>query len=118
MTAKTVFTQAWRWPLAGPLRRSLGPGRLRRGSSGMPAPMGPGQQSGYITLPDGSRMRYSLLLPEGQGPFPLLVEYDGYISGSYPNISSPWTKEGYAVMGLNVPGTGCSTGKTGCLTPA
>src|SRR5258708_28006043 len=32
-----------------------------------PAPMGPGQQSGYITLPDGSKMRYSLLLPEGQG---------------------------------------------------
>src|SRR5258708_10031471 len=29
-----------------------------------PAPMGPGQQSGYITLPDGSKMRYSLLLPE------------------------------------------------------
>ncbi len=68
------------------------------------------RQSGYITLPDGNRMRYSLLLPEGKGPYPLLVEYDGYISGSQPNISGSWVNEGYAVMGLNVPGTGCSTG--------
>ncbi len=111
MTVKTVFTHAWRWPLAGAIAAAaVGLAACGGGSSGMPAPMGPGQQSGYITLPDGSKMRYSLLLPEGQGPFPLLVEYDGYISGSYPNISSPWTKEGYAVMGLNVPGTGCSTG--------
>ena len=73
--------------------------------------LGPGYHSGYITLPDGNQMRYSLLLPEGTGPFPLLVEYDGYISGSYPNISGSWVREGYAVMGLNVPGTGCSTGE-------
>lgn len=67
---------------------------------------------GYITLPDGNRMRYSLLLPNGgKGSFPLLVEYDGYSSGSAPNIGQLWVTEGYAVMGLNVPGTGCSTGE-------
>jgi len=72
---------------------------------------GPVRKWGYITLPDGNRMRYSLLLPNATGSFPLLVEYDGYSSGSNPNIGQLWTSEGYAVMGLNVPGTGCSTGE-------
>ena len=68
MTAKTVFTQAWRWPLAGAIAAAaVGLAACGGGSSGMPAPMGPGQQSGYITLPDGSRMRYSLLLADDGG---------------------------------------------------
>jgi len=66
---------------------------------------------GYITLPDGNKMRYSLLLPNATGNFPLLVEYDGYTAGSAPNIGQLWVSEGYAVMGINVPGTGCSTGE-------
>ncbi|MBN8756004.1 MULTISPECIES: CocE/NonD family hydrolase [Variovorax] len=72
---------------------------------------GPVRKWGYITLPDGNKMRYSLLLPSATGSFPLLVEYDGYSSGSAPNIGQLWLSEGYAVMGLNVPGTGCSTGE-------
>ncbi|RYF82442.1 MAG: CocE/NonD family hydrolase [Comamonadaceae bacterium] len=70
----------------------------------------PVYKSGYITLPDGNKMRYSLLLPNATGRFPTLVVYDGYSAGSYPSLGVPWVKEGYAVMGLNVPGTGCSTG--------
>ena len=38
---------------------------------------GPVRKWGYITLPDGNKMRYSLLLPSATGSFPLLVEYDG-----------------------------------------
>jgi putative CocE/NonD family hydrolase len=72
---------------------------------------GPVRKWGYITLPDGNKMRYSLLLPSGTGSFPLLVEYDGYTAGSTPNIGQLWVSEGYAVMGINVPGTGCSTGE-------
>jgi putative CocE/NonD family hydrolase len=89
-------------------------------SAGSPPPVttpeaqpekGPVRKWGYITLPDGNKMRYSLLLPSATGSFPLLVEYDGYSSGSAPNVGQPWLAEGYAVMGLNVPGTGCSTGE-------
>lgn len=67
---------------------------------------------GYIALPDGNKLRYAVLLPEGTGPFPVLIEYDGYSAGSTPTpeVGEPWVKEGYAVMGLSVPGTGCSTG--------
>ena len=103
-----------RWRLAASLAFvASGLAACGGGSDGgsPPAESGPAQKWGYITLPDGNKMRYSLLLPSGTGPFPLLVEYDGYISGSYPNISNGWTSEGYAVMGLNVPGTGCSTGE-------
>lgn len=72
---------------------------------------GPVRKWGYITLPDGNKMRYSLLLPNATGSFPLLVEYDGYTAGSVPNIGQLFANDGYAVMGINVPGTGCSTGE-------
>ncbi|MBF6241148.1 CocE/NonD family hydrolase [Nocardia otitidiscaviarum] len=44
------------------------------------------------------------------GPHPVLVEYDGYSAGSDPDIGRDWLAEGYAIVGVNVPGTGCSTG--------
>lgn len=66
---------------------------------------------GYISLPNGNQMRYTLLLPRGGRQFPLLVEYDGYSAGSNPNIGELWVDRGYAVLGLNIPGTGCSTGE-------
>lgn len=65
---------------------------------------------GYLTLPDGNQMRYSLVLPQAEGRFPVLVVYDGYTSGSATSQAPTWVPEGYAVMGLNVPGTGCSSG--------
>lgn len=65
---------------------------------------------GYIDLPNGDRMRYSVSLPHSSGTYPVLIEYDGYSSGSAPNLGRRWLDQGYAVMGLNIPGTGCSTG--------
>jgi hypothetical protein len=55
-------------------------------------------------------MRYSVSLPHSTGTYPVLIEYDGYASGSAPNLGRRWLDQGYAVMGLNVPGTGCSSG--------
>ncbi|MGO4394324.1 CocE/NonD family hydrolase [Variovorax sp. M-6] len=78
--------------------------------SDVPVDDGPVKKWGYIELPDGNKMRYSVLLPRSTGSFPVLIEYDGYGSGFSPDIGKPWVAEGYAVMGLNVPGTGCSTG--------
>ncbi|MBF6182171.1 CocE/NonD family hydrolase [Nocardia otitidiscaviarum] len=65
---------------------------------------------GYLALDGGERIRYSVLLPGGGGPHPVLVEYDGYSAGSDPDIGRDWLAEGYAIVGVNVPGTGCSTG--------
>ncbi len=95
---------------AGIATLALGLAACGGGSSGSTNP-GP-RIWGYIQLPDGNKMRYSVVFPKGPGPFPVLMEYDGYGSGSVTDqTTQEWTKEGYAVMGLNVPGTGCSTGE-------
>ncbi len=119
----TTFGQRKRWRLAAcAVAAVVGLAACGGGSSGggflpiltdtpKPPPDTSKRKWGYITLPDGNKMRYSVLLPEGSGPFPVLIEYDGYASGSTPDIGESWVKEGYAVMGLNVPGTGCSTGE-------
>ncbi|WP_203236870.1 CocE/NonD family hydrolase [Nocardia panacis] len=77
---------------------------------GGPAKDEPVRKWGYLTLPTGEQMRYSVTLPKASGTFPVLIEYDGYSAGTEPSIGAPWVEEGYAVVGLNVPGTGCSTG--------
>ena len=98
-----------RWKYLG-LLAAMGLAACGGGSSGSTNP-GP-RIWGYIQLPDGNKMRYSVVFPKGPGPFPVLMEYDGYGSGSVTDqTTQEWTKEGYAVMGLNVPGTGCSTGE-------
>ena len=38
--------------------------------------------TGYLTAADGTQLRYSVLLPKGNGPFPVLIRYSGYDSGS------------------------------------
>jgi uncharacterized protein len=70
----------------------------------------PTRHWGYLNLPNGDKMRYSVLLPKATGRFPVLVEYDGYSAGSDPAMGKRWLREGYAIVGINVPGTGCSTG--------
>lgn len=72
----------------------------------------PPSDSGYITLRDGTQLAYSLWLPAGPGPFPVILDYDPYVGGSASNIHSNlgWDTAGYALLGVNVRGTGCSSG--------
>lgn len=68
------------------------------------------RQSGFIPLPDGAQLKYTLLLPAAEGKFPLIVEYDGYGAGSASSAPNGFLERGYAYLGLNIRGTGCSTG--------
>jgi uncharacterized protein len=74
------------------------------------------EQHGYLTVRDGTQLRYSVIRPDGPGPFPTLLNYQGYAAGSDPsdNGVSVFTdrllKRGYAVVGVSVRGTGCSQG--------
>lgn len=61
---------------AGIATLALGLAACGGGSSGSTNP-GP-RIWGYIQLPDGNKMRYSVVFPKGPGPFPVLMEYDGY----------------------------------------
>jgi uncharacterized protein len=75
-----------------------------------------GKQDGYIEMADGVGLKYTVLLPEGQGPFPVLLQYQGYGAGADPNdngislISPRLLAAGFAILGVSLRGTGCSEG--------
>jgi predicted acyl esterase len=69
---------------------------------------------GYITTRDGTTLSASVWLPgpAEDGPYPTVVEYSGYSpsnpeSEGFPDI---FTALGYAYVGVNIRGTGCSGG--------
>lgn len=63
-------------------------------------------------MADGTALHYELWLPPGNGPFPVVLDYDPYLGGSPYNIyvQSGWLAAGYALLGVNMRGTGCSSG--------
>lgn len=72
------------------------------------------RESGYLEMSDGTELRYTVVRPEGPGPFPTLFEYSGYDPGTNPDAS--YIRRfvegdgGYAYIGVNIRGTGCSEG--------
>jgi predicted acyl esterase len=69
---------------------------------------------GYLTTRDGTKLAIDVRLPSGPGPYPTLVEYSGYgyanPAGAESGISPVATLLGYAVVDVNMRGTGCSGG--------
>jgi uncharacterized protein len=69
---------------------------------------------GYLTTRDGTKLAIDVRLPSGPGPYPTLVEYSGYgyanPSGAEAGISPLANLLGYAVVDVNMRGTGCSGG--------
>jgi len=71
---------------------------------------------GYLTTRDGTKLAIDVHLPgpADEGPYPTLVEYSGY---GYANPSGPQSSIqpvaqilGFAVVDVNMRGTGCSGG--------
>ncbi len=85
------------------------PGRVVRVTSNAEA-------RGWLLTRDGIRLRYHLILPEGDGPFPTIINYEGYAAGSDFSDNGAGTykeallERGYALLGVSVRGTGCSEG--------
>ena len=86
--------------------------------------------TGYFTTRDGTRLRWSVLLPMGKGPFPTVVNYSGYDPGAIGgtaylrddtamsvNLDRTLVEHGYAVFGVNARGTACSEGVFDFLGP-
>jgi putative CocE/NonD family hydrolase len=73
-------------------------------------------ESGYITMRDGTRLSFTVDRPAGRGRFPVAMNYDGYCAGTGalacndPELSAKLLASGYAVLGVNLRGTGCSSG--------
>ncbi|HKO28163.1 MAG TPA: CocE/NonD family hydrolase [Solirubrobacteraceae bacterium] len=74
------------------------------------------ESHGYLTVRDGTKLRYDVLRPDGGGRHPVLVNYEGYAAGSDATdngvsvYSARLLKRGYAILGVSVRGTGCSEG--------
>lgn len=66
----------------------------------------------YITARDGTTLSANVWFPSGDGPFPTVVEYSGYNPSDPSNsrFAQIYTTLGYAYVGVNVRGTGCSGG--------
>jgi predicted acyl esterase len=81
---------------------------------------------GYVTMSDGVKLRYAAVLPSEAGRFPVAMKYDGYCEGTNPlscNEGSGKAAEelldaGYAVVGVQIRGTGCSEGNFEFRGPA
>jgi uncharacterized protein len=74
----------------------------------------PSSGYGYLTTRDGTKLAIDVRLPSGPGPYPTLVEYGGYgfanPAGAESGISVIANLLGYAVVDVNMRGTGCSGG--------
>jgi predicted acyl esterase len=76
---------------------------------------------GYLTTRDGTKLAINVRLPSGatpaDGPFPTVIEYSGYgyadpysVTGGESSISLIPNSLGFAVVSVNMRGTGCSGG--------
>ncbi|CAB4731019.1 MAG: CocE/NonD family hydrolase [Actinobacteria bacterium] len=80
---------------------------------------------GYLRVRDGVDLSILVRFPDegiyGPGPYPTVIEYSGY-SPSNPKAPQPGTLianlMGFAVVGVNMRGTGCSGGVFDIFSPA
>jgi uncharacterized protein len=77
------------------------------------------REIGYVPLKDGVKIGYTVYRPKKEGRYPVLLQYDPYASGGLP-WSEPiqdYLEHGYAVVGANVRGAGCSGGEFSLFGP-
>jgi uncharacterized protein len=81
----------------------------------------PSSGYGYLTTRDGTKLAIDVRLPGGPGPYPTLIEYSGYgyadPAGAQSGISPVATLLGFAVVDVNMRGTGCSGGAFSFFEP-
>ena len=71
---------------------------------------------GYLTVRDGTKLAVNVRLPgpADKGPYPTVIEYGGYAfarpGAGESSIAPVWNALGYAVVDVNMRGTGCSGG--------
>ncbi len=79
------------------------------------------QEQGYIPMADGAKLAYTVVLPASTGHFPVALAYAGYCEGTTVTCNDATNatallNAGYAVLGVNIRGTGCSTGTFDAFT--
>jgi uncharacterized protein len=81
----------------------------------------PSSGYGYLSTRDGTKLAIDVRLPAGPGPYPTVIEYAGYgyadPAGAQNGISPIATLLGFAVVDVNMRGTGCSGGAFSFFEP-
>jgi predicted acyl esterase len=76
---------------------------------------------GYLTTRDGTKLAIDVRLPAGPGPYATLIEYSGYgyadPAGPQNGIAQIAQLLGFAVVDVNIRGTGCSAGSYDFFEP-
>ncbi len=78
---------------------------------------------GYLTVTDGTRLRYHMERAEDAPPGPVVMQYDGYDAGTggyfsdIPEVKTQLMRMGYTMLGVSVRGTGCSSGEFDLFVP-
>jgi putative CocE/NonD family hydrolase len=81
------------------------------------------RKQGYIPMTDGTQLEYTVDLPANSGRYPVALVYDGYCEGvgatncNDSATASALLAKGYAVLGVSIRGTSCSTGTFDAFTP-
>jgi putative CocE/NonD family hydrolase len=92
----------------------VGPPARAATSAAATGPVATVRTRGYLTMADGVQLAYTVVRPAKAGHYPTLFEYSGYNPGRQPDaafIKQFVQDEGhYAYVGVNLRGTGCSTG--------
>jgi putative CocE/NonD family hydrolase len=69
------------------------------------------REFGYVPMEDGVRLAYVLWRPKRDGRFPTVFHYSPYGSNAAPfSAARLFLEAGYAYLGVNIRGTGCSEG--------
>ncbi len=87
----------------------------------------PTHETGYIPVAAGTldeaQLHYKVTVPDpavwGAGPYPTVIDYSGYLPAlqGYDGLARRFRDAGYAVVGLNIRGSACSSGKFDYFEP-
>jgi putative CocE/NonD family hydrolase len=74
---------------------------------------------GYFETRDGTKLAHQVKFPEGEPPYPVIIDYSGYEPSVnfWDGIDNAFLDRGYAVAGVNKRGTACSGGKFDFMEP-
>ena len=115
------------WVIGGGMNEAQGPFTVLKAQENPPSSFYAGQHLevgnltstsgyGYLTTRDGTQLSVQVVLPgpPDQGPYPAVMEYSGYDPSSpttgQPQYEAMLPASGYAWIGVNIRGTGCSGG--------
>ncbi|RUV06016.1 MULTISPECIES: CocE/NonD family hydrolase [unclassified Mesorhizobium] len=70
------------------------------------------REHGYVQMSDGARLAYVVWRPRREGRYPVLFQYAAYEDGALTfAMAKEYLEAGYALIGANIRGSGCSEGE-------